>query len=291
MRKYIFEILYVLRIHKIFYYLLQRNRITILLLHDPKYDSFKKMVDILNRYYNFISLEEVLNKSIELPKYPIIITFDDGHLGNMELLPVIEEYKIKPTIFLCSKIVNSNRVFWFKHSNITRSRINEIKTNRHIDFFTLLKEFNVDHEMTHHNRVSLNYEEIAKMQKHVSIGSHTQYHPILPTCSDQTANNEIKNSKSDLNRLTDSEIKFFAFPNGDFSSRCVNFCKKAGYEKIFSVEPGYLTLEQIRSSFVLPRFALDDEMNKHELIIKASGFWGYVNKYLRRITGYYITTL
>ena len=56
-----------------------------------------------------------LPPSRSLPPKSLIVTFDDGHIGNYDLLPVLRAKKIPVTIFLCAGIIDTKRHFWFKH--------------------------------------------------------------------------------------------------------------------------------------------------------------------------------
>lgn len=48
----------------------------------------------------FEDLFDYVERGIELPENPVVITFDDGYLSNMELAwPVLKEYGMKATIF------------------------------------------------------------------------------------------------------------------------------------------------------------------------------------------------
>ena len=42
-----------------------------------------------------------------------VITFDDGLKTNFDLLDVIKIYKIRPTIFITTNLINTNKSFWF----------------------------------------------------------------------------------------------------------------------------------------------------------------------------------
>ena len=65
---------------------------------------------------NLLMHVKEIDKS-KIPRKALIITFDDGHIRNYEILPVINKYNIPVTIFLCSSIINTNRHFWFRYKN------------------------------------------------------------------------------------------------------------------------------------------------------------------------------
>ena len=47
-----------------------------------------------------------------VPERALVVTFDDGHRGNHRLLPIFRRYGIRPTIYLCSQIVGTQRGYW-----------------------------------------------------------------------------------------------------------------------------------------------------------------------------------
>ncbi len=89
------------------------------MFHDIDQDSSRSTFKFLFENYNIISLEQFIrahntrNKKM-IPSKAIIITFDDGHINNYKLLPLLQDTKIPITIFLTAGIVGTNRHFWFK---------------------------------------------------------------------------------------------------------------------------------------------------------------------------------
>ena len=68
-------------------------------------EDFKAQLEYLKENgYTTISIRDFLRakKGLqELPEKPIILTFDDGYVSNYtELLPILEEYNVKATIFM-----------------------------------------------------------------------------------------------------------------------------------------------------------------------------------------------
>ena len=68
----------------------------------------------------------------------------------------------------------------------------------------------------------------------VTIGSHTVSHPSLPTLTESSARAELRDSKVRLEALLQREVTLFCFPYGDFSTNLVEWCRQAGYERVFT---------------------------------------------------------
>ena len=75
-------------------------------------------------------------------------------------------------------------------------------------------------------------------------------------------------------RLLDKTIRGFAYPNGDYGQREIDFVKRAGYEYAVTVEHGQVTEKS--DDYKLPRICLNDFGSVSENLVKASGIWNYI---------------
>ena len=71
----------------------------------------------------------------------------------------------------------------------------------------------------------------------VTIGSHTLTHPVLPTLGEEGARRELSESRAKLERILGREVKVFSFPHGAFNSKLVDWCRDAGYDRVFTIVP------------------------------------------------------
>ena len=93
------------------------NNPIIVSYHDPSPEVLRTHLEWYNSRFSFITMDELIdsiNSKKCLPKKAIVLTFDDGHKGNYDLIPLFKEFKVKPTIYVCSGLVNTTRKFWFK---------------------------------------------------------------------------------------------------------------------------------------------------------------------------------
>jgi len=213
------------------------------------------------------------NLKEELPNNSLIITFDDGHITNYDLLPIIKKHEVPLTIFLCAGIVNSNRHFWFKHK-INGISTSYLKTLRNQELKDLLKSHDFDEESEFKIPQALQKNQIYEMIPYVNMQSHTMFHPILPKCNSKESMIEILESK----RLLESEyaisIDTLSYPNGDYSDRDIENAIKAGYKCGITVDYGFNDTKT--DIFRLKRISVNDTENRNELIVKASGVWGFI---------------
>ena len=111
-----------------------RKKVAIIVYHDPNPQTFRKHMEYLSKRYIFISirtLADALHKNdwSSIPPKPLIVTIDDGHKGNIDLLPVIKRYQVMPTSYVCTHIINTNRHFWWKSGYSDFQELKQISRN------------------------------------------------------------------------------------------------------------------------------------------------------------------
>ena len=257
--------------------LVQRNKVTILLFHDINKEVAENTFLYLKKNYNIISLNEFIkyhqqkNKT-KLPKKALIITFDDGHIGNYKLLSILVKHNVLVTIFLCTSIINTNRHFWFRYKNQSIGTKN-LKCKSNIEKLKTLTKVGFEQEKEFEKPQALQIDHINKMKQHVDFQSHTMFHPILPKCDSKEATKEIFNSKHMLEKEYGISVNAIAYPNGDYSDRDINLVKKAGYKCGITVDHGFNNLET--DLFRLKRLSVNDTNDLNELIVKSTGIWSF----------------
>ncbi len=261
--------------------LIQRNKVTILMFHDIDVNNAAFAFGFLKKYYHIIDLEDYLEACHTgklLPKKALIITFDDGHVGNYQLLPVIRQMQIPITIFLCSDIIDSHRHFWFKHCKELlpeRERMKKLSNSQRLE---ALKKYNFYQTQEYDDTQALSYEQIVEMSPWINFQSHTCFHPILTQCDDETAQAEISLSKQHLEEKYSFHINTISYPNGDYSARDIRLAQEAGYTCGITVDFGFNDLHT--DLFRLKRISVNDGRTLDELIVKSSGCYAFLKKIL-----------
>jgi len=260
---------------------IQKRRVTIVLYHDLDPLLADNHFSVLKRLYNVISLDDYINarKSGHMDRLPpksLIITFDDGHKSNFLLDPVIKKHKIHVSIFLCSGIIDTNQQFWWNCPQLHQDDIQKLKECSDVERTEILTLQGYGARADSADREALSHEEIMEMASVglVNFQSHTVTHVCLPRCSNEKAAEEIFDSKRDLENDYGFCISSLSFPNGDYSDRDIELVRSAGYECAITVDPGFN--DGGSDLFALKRFCLSDSGNTDELIVKASGFWGFL---------------
>lgn len=286
MKSFIFFLLRMMGLPFLFRQFAQRDKVTIILFHDISAETAEKTFSYLSKKYNIISLDDYLDAvrhKKSLPKRAMVITFDDGHLKNYDMLPVIRKLNIPVTVFLCAAIVDTNRQFWFMASN-PPVPVPELKTKANSERLAILSQNGFFQDQEFDSPQALQRHQIEEMKEVVNFQSHTLYHPILPNCGDEEARREIFDSKEVLEREYGLDINAFSYPNGNYSDRDVRLTKEAGYACGITVDFGFNTTGS--DLFRLKRISVNDTDDKNELIVKASGLWAFLRTRNGRKTGY-----
>ena len=226
-----------------------RNRVAILMYHDPTPTVFAKHIAYLSRHWTVISLETLVSAIYQkdfsrIPAKSVVITIDDGHAGNIALLPVFKQHRIRPTLFVCTQIIGTHRHFWFKMAGQSKAEREKLKRLPNADRLAHLKQTtDFEPEKIYPDRQALSIVEMKEMTENVDFQPHTQFHPILPHCTETECSQEILGSKTDLERLLGIECSHFSYPNGDYTEREIEIVKTAGFRSARTTVIGWNTLE------------------------------------------------
>lgn len=263
--------------------MVQRRKVTFLLFHDMEAADAERNFGYLKQHYNIIGLNDYLdavhNKK-HLPNKAVVITFDDGHISNYALLQIIRRMQIPVTIFLCSSIVGTHRHFWFRHSTEIKPQVEALKKIPNEQRLERLRQYGFAQEQEYDEIQALSKEQIEEMMPWVNFQSHTCFHPILPQSDYTTAENEIKDSKQQLEETFGLTINALSYPNGDYSERDIYLAQTAGYECGITVDSGYDDMKT--DLFRLKRFSVNDAKNTTELMVKASGCYALLKHRLHK---------
>jgi peptidoglycan/xylan/chitin deacetylase (PgdA/CDA1 family) len=129
--------------------------------------------------------------------------------------------------------------------------------------------------MVYPGREAMTVEQVKMVANspYITIGAHTQTHPILINCPETQVYEELKGSRQKLESWIGKEVAYFAYPNGDYSRREIKNLKNLNYRLAFSTQPKYLTPALLRETFTIPRFAFLEGASTAENICRMTGVW------------------
>jgi peptidoglycan/xylan/chitin deacetylase (PgdA/CDA1 family) len=215
---------------------LWRDRVAILLYHDPDPATLDYHLTYLRKICDLVPLEALNQPGTGRPR--AIITLDDGHAGNMALLPIFIKHKVRPTIFLCSQIVAHRRRHWWLHPSAEKAGIERLKRLDNCQRLVELKTagFMQDGEDL---ATGLTLEQIEAMRPFVDFEAHSRFHPILTRCHDGECAHEIADSRREVADLIKGDCVHFSYPNGNYGAREIEFVKAAGFKTARTCDVGW----------------------------------------------------
>ena len=157
----------------------------------------EQMLYLLKNGFTSISPKELLTQN-KLPKKPILITFDDGYEGVYQYaFPILNELKIKATIFLITSCLgNTEDKFTNNWSEGERP-------------------------LTRHLSVSMVKEMLTTNL--ISLGCHSHSHKIFKDISQVEIENEISKSKQIIYDKLNYETNLFSYPGGYVGKKEVTY--------------------------------------------------------------------
>lgn len=221
-----------------------RRNVTVVVYHNPDPDTLRSHLAWFSRRYSFTTMDAVADAMEtgrwgDLPRYPLVITFDDGHRANAKLEPVLREFGVRPTIYLCSRIIGTHRPYWWQTPAAERLGVEALKRLPDRERRARLAGAGNDPERDGDDRQAMSWEEVRALTPICDFGAHTRNHPILIRCDDRQCADEIAYCKSEVEAFLQRPCQHFAYPNGDFGEREVAVLRQAGYRTARTIEPGW----------------------------------------------------
>jgi peptidoglycan/xylan/chitin deacetylase (PgdA/CDA1 family) len=257
---------------------------------DPDARSFAARLAFLTRAFNVLPLREAVDRLQHgaLPPAALAITFDDGYADNLlEALPVLRHFGAPATVFVASGYLDGGRMWNDTVIEAIRGAPGDVVDLRDRGLgvhpirdagerrraaealLAQLKYLPGDARQDAVERVAavcptplpddlmLTTEQLRELARAgVSIGAHTQSHPILANLDEQAARREIEEGRRQLASRVAQPIELFAYPNGkpgtDFLPRDVALVRDAGFAAAVTTARG--VARTASDVMQLPRF-------------------------------------
>ncbi|NIF41893.1 polysaccharide deacetylase family protein [Burkholderia sp. Tr-862] len=256
--------------------LLWRDRVAILLYHDPDPATLDRHLTYLRTICDLVPLDARGLPGNGRPR--AAITLDDGLAGNARLLPIFIKHKVRPTIFLCSRIVCRPRRHWWLHPAAERLGVERLKRLANDQRLAELRVHGYDQDGDD-EPTGLSMQQLEAMRPYVDFQAHTRFHPILTRCGDSECKEEIVESRHEVEALTGNRCEHFAYPNGNYGKREINLLKAAGYKSARTCDVGWN--DHRSDAFRLKTIIIDDHASLRWFICNLTGiplFLGYLRK-------------
>ncbi|MDX1718629.1 MAG: polysaccharide deacetylase family protein [Salegentibacter mishustinae] len=256
------------------------DRIRVLAYHKvPDSNTFEKQIAYLHSNYNIICVEDLLNyfeAKIQLPKNPLLITFDDGDISVFENgLPVLRKHDLPSCLFIITKLIDSTEDVWIKRVEAQEMKNGKsyeearriVKRLKTISNAERLKEMQ---KYSSVKKKQLTIENLQEMQENkMFVANHTHTHPMLDKCTSQEIKEELQNSKKVFEELNLQGFNIFAYPNGNASEKTAAILNEWGMKLVFLFD--HKINKSNPNPLNISRIMVDTDTEINEFKAKVSG--------------------
>ncbi len=175
--------------------------------------EFRKQLELIDRLgytpITFYDYRLFQAGEIQLPKKPLILTFDDGYLDTYHLaFPLLTEFGMKAVIFALGDPSVRTNVWDAGKPGISEAGLME-------------------------------QDHIAELSDYgFEIGGHSLSHPNLASLSAAECLHEVSKTKMVLETITHTEVQSFSYPYGEVSRQVKDCVAESGYKYACSVFSG-----------------------------------------------------
>lgn len=223
-------------------------------------EKFESQIKALSQAgYTGVSLKQLVDyveKGIELPEKPIVITFDDGYASNYEIAyPILKKYNMKATIFVIGSTVGKDTYKDTGHKIIPHFSYEEAKEM--VDS-GLIEIQSHTYDMHQHP----DYEKGEARNGVVQLDGESEESFVKAIRTD------FLKSKKEIEKGTGQEVFALAYPLGKYSNLSEVVLKEMGVKTTLSVESGANTLIKglPQSLQAMKRFSISEEISPEKLI-------------------------
>ncbi len=249
--------------------------------------KFTWQMVLLKRFFNVLSLADALDhlQNNSLPPRAVCLTFDDGYAScYTEVLPILRRFNFSASFFIVSNALNQHGMWndWIietvrsistnkldlRHLGLEVYTLDDkakvaLKIVEAVKYLPIQKRTKICEKIGHlcetrFSALMLTTEQLLELHHQgMDIGGHTQNHPILKNLSLAEAKREICLNKQDLEKILNTPIHFFAYPNGkladDFLVEHAHLVKDCGYQAALTTEKA--CIDQFSDQWQLPRIS------------------------------------
>lgn len=259
-----------------------------------------------------------LLKQGKLPWRSAMVTFDDGYYDSIALaLPILEKYRVPATVYVATGFVEKTaRPWWLDLERIIRKsahlsftwkelrysldcRTAEEKIEAGQVLYGLLQPLGHEEQSQLLHTLFqtaelppvypvqfLDWNDLVELGKHplITIGAHTENHPLLRALPRQDAWRELAAPKKALESRLGKPVPHLAYPFGSPAAvgpREVDLASQIGYESAFVTYFGHIGPHSARRCFTLPRITIDYFDSLRSVRRKLAGIDAFVYRYVK----------
>jgi len=284
---------------------------------------FREQMEILAQYFHPISVSDLADwwtREAELPKRPVLVTFDDGYMNNLtNAAPVLLHFGIPAVIHVCTGYIDKARILWILEiyrrvlqwpkstvpmpgseadrrvedpierklvANSVRQACKKLPHEECERYLNRLRQVDSLESNVRDDEVFgfLSWEAVRTLKnKGFEIGSHTVEHPILTRIPEQSLDGELRGSKLVIEEQIGGNCRCFAYPNGeaeDISKVITERVEQAGYDFAFTTSEQFCSRSESR--FELGRISVPGDLSVNAFHARVSGVHALLKRHVGR---------
>jgi peptidoglycan/xylan/chitin deacetylase (PgdA/CDA1 family) len=212
-------------------------------------------VDVLSRWFDFISLDEFPERAQIPSRRPFcLLTFDDGKKSNATITaPLLQSLGVPAAFYVVTDFVSGGRPLWFDAYRALVDRLGSVPGG--LDLAALKALSHVEREIrvwraveTHGVDVPLSvdvapmcWEDIRWLAAHgFAVGAHGRTHAILTREPRDAALAEIAESLERVGAELGRPCQTFAFPNGNHDLELARHAQTCGATTVMTTDPTWV---------------------------------------------------
>jgi peptidoglycan/xylan/chitin deacetylase (PgdA/CDA1 family) len=276
---------------------------------------FDQQMRFLANNFRVVSLTEVFEAAVsgkQLPDHAILLTFDDAYCDFTDYAwPILRHHKLPVTMFVPTAYPDrpEKSLWWdriyraflstqneFLSSPIgtlslrtdeerrqnLRSLQKHLKTMSHPNAMAAVDAICDELKVQPTNRKSiLDWDELRRLASDgVTLGPHTQTHPLLTKMSVDDALLEITGSYEDLTTEIGEALPIFCYPDGDYNEATIGILKQENFTLAFTTVHGQNDLE-VADPLRLQRTNITRRITPSVFRLHLSWIGGFIDRWRR----------
>lgn len=287
--------------------------------HIPESLFRKQLRYLIEKGYVFVTMTSLVDavKNRTLKKKLVTLTFDDGFRNVVKnAYPIMRELNAKGCFYVVSALTGGNKILWsdyietvlrncttddfkfFFKGEVIYYKMDSKKRREAAmqDIIKKLKTIPDNERLLHMDQfyekivddvpeefLMIDWDQIRSLDPSIlEVGSHTRHHPNCENLtSEREIEDEIRNSKLEIQKETGREVKHFNYPSGSYNGKVVEHVKQYGYESAVSIIPGFC--DQNTDLYHLRRIGTNENFLHFKATI--SGSYYFFRRIVKRLIG------
>ena len=221
--------------------------------HTLNQQQTRRHVEVLSRWFDFISLNELPKRLHQRSKRPFcLLTFDDGKRSNATIVaPELERLGVPAVFFVVSSSLDCQKPLWFDRYRALQRKLGKAPAGLELHVLKQLPsslladrieraclEYGIDADLNDDDVGLMTWEQVRRLhQRGFGIGAHGHIHTVLTREAKGAALENIETSIARVSEAISFPCNSFAFPNGNYTAELAQHAIRCGVKVVMTTEP------------------------------------------------------